>query len=108
MVGNKSWCSTGNGFRATSNNDFQEKVQRNFDIIQFADDPSFHFSRYNVSELEKCVSEILKKTDNNLKQNKLTMNTGKTELPCVSKEHENFDPIFFRGQERHCEFLSKW
>ena len=70
---------------------------------------SFHFSRNNVSELEKCVSEILEKTDNYLKQNKLTMNTGKTELLCVSKKHENFDPIIFRGQEikpqSHCRYL---
>ena len=67
------------------------------------------FSRNNVSELEKCVSEILEKTDNYLKQNKLTMNTGKTELLCVSKEDENFDPIVFRGQEikpqSHCRYL---
>ena len=34
-------------------NDFREKVQGNFDIIQFADDIYFHFSRKNVSELEK-------------------------------------------------------
>ena len=27
------------------------------------------------------------------------MNTGKTELLCVSKENKNFDPIVFRGQE---------
>ena len=27
------------------------------------------------------------------------MNTDKTELLCVSKENENFDPIVFRGQE---------
>ena len=90
-------------------NDFREKLQGNFDIIQFADDTSFHFSRSNVSELEKCVSEILEKTDNYLKQYKLTMNTGKTELLCVSKEHENFDPIVFRGQEikpqSHCRYL---
>ena len=37
------------------------------------------------------------------------MNTGKTELLCVSKEHENFDPIVFRGQEikpqSHCRYL---
>ena len=36
---------------------FSEMVQG--DIIQFADDTSFHFSRNNVTELEKCVSEIL-------------------------------------------------
>ena len=61
-------------------NDFREKVQGKLDIVQFADDTSFHFSRNNVAELEKCVSEILEKTDNYLKQNKLTMNTGKTEI----------------------------
>ena len=37
------------------------------------------------------------------------MNTGKTEFLCVSKEHENFDPIVFRGQEiksqSHCRYL---
>ena len=90
-------------------NDFWEKVQGNFDIIQFADDTSFHFSRNNVAELEKCVSEILEKTNNYLKQNKLTMNTVKTELLCVSKETENFDPIIFQGQEikpqSHCRYL---
>ena len=90
-------------------NDFREKVQGNVDIIQFADDTSFLFSRNNVSELEKCVSEILEKTDNYLKQNKLTMNTGKTELLCVSKDNENFDPEVFRGQEikpqSHCRYL---
>ena len=57
------------------------------------------FSRNYVAELEKCVSEILEKTENYLKQNKLTMNTGKTELLCVSKENENFNPIFFPGKE---------
>ena len=90
-------------------NDFREKVQGNFDIIQFFDDTSFHFNRNIVSKLEKCVSEILEKTDNYLKQNKLTMNTGKTELLCVSEENENFDPIVFRGHEikpqSHCRYL---
>ena len=113
MVGNKSWCSTGNRLGPLVFllyiNDIREKVQGNFDIIQFADDTSFHFSRSNVSELEKCVSEILEKTDNYLKQYKLTMNTGKTELLCVSKEHEKFDPIVFWGQEvkpqNHCRYL---
>ena len=80
-------------------NGFRKKAQRNFDIIQFADDTSYHFSRNNVTELKKCVSEILEKTDNYRKQNKLTMNTGKTELLCVSKANENFDLIVFRGQE---------
>ena len=45
--------------------------------------------------MEICVSEILEKTDNCLKQNKLTMNTGQTKLLCVSKENKNFDPIIF-------------
>ena len=90
-------------------NDFREKVQGNFDIIQFADDKCFHFSRNNVSELEKSVSEILEKTDNYLKENKLTMNTGKTEILCVSKKNENFNPLVYRGQEikpqSHCRYL---
>ena len=90
-------------------NDFRENVQGNFDIIQFAHDTSFHFCRNKVSELEKSVSEILDKLENYLKQNKLTMNTGKTELHCVTKENENSDHIFFRGQEmkpqRHCRYL---
>ena len=80
-------------------NDFREKVQGNFDIIQFAEDTSFHFSRNNVSELEKFVSELLEKTDNYLKQNKLPMNTDENEPLCVSKENENFHPIVFWGQE---------
>ena len=62
-----------------------------------------------MSELEKCVSETLEKTDNYLKQNKLTMNTGKTEVLGVSKENENFNPIVYRGQEikpqSHCRYL---
>ena len=37
------------------------------------------------------------------------MNTGKTELLCVSEENENFGPIVFRGQEikpqSHCRYL---
>ena len=33
--------------------DFREKVQRNFDIIQFADDNTVPFSSNNVAELEK-------------------------------------------------------
>ena len=88
---------------------FREKVQGNFDIIQFADDTCFHFSRNNVRELEKSASEILEKTDNYLKENKSTMNTGKTEILCVSKENENFNPIVYRGQEikpqNHCRYL---
>ena len=43
--------------------------------------------------------EILENTDNYLKQNKLTMNTGKTELLCVSKENENFGPIVLPRQK---------
>ena len=90
-------------------NNFREKVQGNLNIFQFADDTSYHFSRNNVSELKKCVSEKLEKTDNYLKQNKLAMNTDKTKLLCVSKENENFDPIIFRGQEIklqiHCRYL---
>ena len=57
-------------------------------------------------------NEVLKywrKQMNYLKQNKLTINTGKIELLCVSKENENFDPIVFRGQEikpqSHCRYL---
>ena len=90
-------------------NDSREKVQEKFVIIQFADDTSFHFSRNNVSELEKCVYEILEKTDFYLKRIKLTMNTEKAELLCVSKESENFDPIVFWGQKNkpqsHCRYL---
>ena len=90
-------------------NDFREKIQGNFNLIQLADDTSFHFSRNNVSELEKRVSEILEKMDNYLKQNKLTIKTVKTELLCVSKENQNFDPIVFRGQEvkpqSHCRYF---
>ena len=71
-------------------NNSREKVQRNFDIIQFADETRFHLSRNNVSELEKCVSVILEKADNYLQQNKLTIITGKTELLFVSKENEIF------------------
>ena len=56
-------------------NDFREKVQGNFDIIQFADDTSF-LSRNNVAELERCISEILEKIDIHPKQKKLTMKTG--------------------------------
>ena len=37
------------------------------------------------------------------------MNTGKTEILCVSKENENFNPIVHRGQEikpqSHCRYL---
>ena len=37
------------------------------------------------------------------------MNTGKTEILCVSKENENFNPIVYRGQEikpqSHCRYL---
>ena len=91
-------------------NDFREKVQGNFDIIQFADHTSFHFSRNNVSELEKCVSKILEKTEHYLRQNKSTLITGKIELLCVSQENENFDPLVFLGreikQQRHCRYLS--
>ena len=91
------------------NNEFREKVQKNFDINHFADDACFHFSKNNVSELEKCVSEILEKTANYLKQNKLTMNTGKTEILLVSKENEKFNAIVYRGQEikpqSHCRYL---
>ena len=74
---------------------FEKKVQGNFDIIQFADDTSFHYSRNNVSELEKCFSENLEKTNNYLKQNKLAMNTGKTEVLCVSKKMKILIPLFF-------------
>ena len=77
-------------------NDFRVKVQGNFDMFQFADDTSFHSSRNNTTELEKCVFEIL---DNYLKRNQLTMNSGKTGHLCVLIENENFDPIVFRGQE---------
>ena len=66
-------------------NGMREEVQGKFDIVQFADDTSLHFSRSNVAELERSVSELLEKTDNYLKQNKLTKDTGKTELLCVSK-----------------------
>ena len=42
------------------------------------------------------------------------MNTGKTEILCVSKENENFNSIVYQGQEikpqNHCRYLidSKW
>ena len=56
--------------------DFREKVRENFKKFQFPVDTSFHFSRNNAAELEKFVSQTLGKTDNYLKQNKLSMNTG--------------------------------
>ena len=59
-------------------NDFREKVQEYFDINQFADDTRFHFIRKNVAELENCVSEILEKTDNYLKQKEINHESGKT------------------------------
>ena len=88
---------------------FEKRYRKKFDIIQFADDTSFHFSRDNVGELEKCGSQILEKTNNYIKQNKLNINFVKIELLCVSKENENFDPIVFWGQEikpeSHCRYL---
>ena len=77
-------------------NDFQENVQKNFDKTRFADVTTIHFSSKNVDDLKKCVSGILEKKDNLLKQNKLTMSSGKTELLCVSKKNQNFDKKIFR------------
>ena len=90
-------------------NDFREKVQGNFDINQFTDDTSFHFSGDNVAELEKVFLKYWKKTNIFLTQNKLTMNIGKTELLYVSKKKKKNDPIVFQGQEikpkSHCRYL---
>ena len=35
------------------------------------------------------------------------MNTGKTDLLCVLKENENFDPIFSWGQEIEPQFKAR-
>ena len=101
MAGNKLWFSTGNGFRQLVfllyNNDFRKKVQGNFNIIQFADDTGSHFSKNNVAEREKCVPEILEKTHNYLKKNKLKIALKLNFF--ASRKNETFDPLLFRGQE---------
>ena len=38
--------------------DFREKVQGIFNVIQFADDTSFHFSRNKVAEMENRRKQI--------------------------------------------------
>ena len=93
LLEKKSWCSPGNSFRATGFflyiNDFRERSQRNFDKIRVADAKKFYLSRNSVAELQRCVSEVLEKTDIYLKQNKVNLNNVKLDFFSHRKKMKN-------------------
>ena len=61
-------------------NDFSEAVSTNCDVLQFADDTAILCHARNEANLQLKAEDTLNKTDQNMKQNRLTLNEKKTEL----------------------------
>ena len=61
-------------------NDFSEAVSTNCDVLQFADDTAILCHAKNEANLQLIAEDTLNKTDQYMKQNRLTLNEKKTEL----------------------------
>ena len=67
-------------------NDFSEAVSTNCDVLQFADDTAILCHAKNEANLQLIAEDTLNKTDQYMKQNRLTLNEKKTELMVFRNE----------------------
>ena len=63
----------------------------NFRSRLFADDPSLTLSNSNIKQLEKDVNTEMKKINDGMCLNKLSINNTKTELLLITKKRNNLD-----------------
>ena len=67
-------------------NNFGEEIGKSSNVLQFADDTAILFYEKNEQCLEAKAKKILMETEQYMKQNKLTLNEGKTEIMVFKNE----------------------
>ena len=89
-------------------NDFSSNISTTEKVIQFADDTSIVCCGQKDC-LHGNVTEILQKTEEYVKMNKLTLNTNKTELIFFSRNNLDFGSIFYKNEvlatQKSCRYL---
>ena len=80
-------------------NDFGEEIGKSSDVLQFADDTAILYHEKNEQCLEAKAEKILMETEQYMKQNKLTLNEGKTEIMVFKNEKiPNVNCVEFNSQ----------
>ena len=67
-------------------NNFGEEIGKSSNVLQFADDKAILCHEKNEQCLEAKAKKILMETEQHMKQNKLTLNEGKTEIVVFKNE----------------------
>ena len=91
-------------------NDFSEAVSTNRDVLQFADDTAILCHAKNEANLQLIAEDTLNKTDQYMKQNRLTLNEKKTELMVLRNEKlPIIETVDFKGHRleasEKCRYL---
>ena len=91
-------------------NDFSEAVSTNCDVLQFADDTAILCHAKNEVNLQLIAEDTLNKTDQYMKQNRLTLNEKKTELMVFRNEKlPIIETVDFKGHRleasEKCRYL---
>ena len=91
-------------------NDFSEAVSTNCDVLQFADDTAILCLAKNEANLQLIAEDTLNKTDQYMKQNRLTLNEKKTELMVFRNEKlPIIETVDFKGHRleasEKCRYL---
>ena len=91
-------------------NDFSEAVSTNCDLLQFADDTAILCHAKNEANLQLIAEDTLNKTDQYMKQNRLTLNEKKTELMVFRNEKlPIIETVDFKGHRleasEKCRYL---
>ena len=91
-------------------NDFSEAVSTNCDVLQFADDTAILCHAKNEASLQLIAEDTLNKTDQYMKQNRLTLNEKKTELMVFRNEKLSIiETVDFKGHRleasEKCRYL---
>ena len=91
-------------------NDFSEAVSMNCDVLQFADDTAILCHAKNEANLQLIAEDTLNKTDQYMKQNRLTLNEKKTELMVFRNEKlPIIETVDFKGHRleasEKCRYL---
>ena len=91
-------------------NDFSEAVSTNCDVLQFADDTAILCHAKNEANLQLIAEDTLNKTDQYMKQNRLTLNEKKTELMVFRNEKlPIIETVDFKGHRleasEKCRYL---
>ena len=91
-------------------NDFSEAVSTNCDVLQFADETAILCHAKNKANLQLIAEDTLNKTDQYMKQNRLTLNEKKTELMVFRNEKlPIIETVDFKGHRleasEKCRYL---